>query len=285
MPKLEVILKLGLGALALALIGYGMSSMGPSHLDYQVAKACYYSAALLIIILAGVWLISSKWSMGIRILLALIIYGAIGAGLATLIGITQNREEMQNQEERKKAYTGRLQPEKKILFSGKDHIYRDLEIGDSGALLRNVGLEGTPIFHFIEVNDIVIEVEDGQLKLSTKIRDKKGQIIAEIIKNEWKVNPQNSWDRNYSQNSLEVRDTTGDIVLQVKLVEDRLQFQAKLYDSTGRGFAIGKSFGPEKRGGIIEQTNPNHPNLIIVSIKPMFKYPSELHLGEFVENH
>lgn len=58
--------------------------------------------------------------------------------------------------------------------------------------------------------------------MSLVIRDRSGRLVAEIVNNEWKVNPQNAWDRNYSADALEVRDPTGDIVLQVKALADRI---------------------------------------------------------------
>ncbi len=83
--------------------------------------------------------------------------------------------------------------------------------------------------------------------------------------------------------ALEVKDPTGDIVLQVKLLADRVQFQAKIYDSNGVRWGIGKKSGPEGRGGVIEKTGSAHPSLTL-KIEHIFKYPSDLHLGELVEN-
>jgi hypothetical protein len=156
-----------------------------------------------------------------------------------------------------------------------------LEFGDSGAIFIFAGPQGTPLFKIADDNDITIEIEDGELKVSTKIRDPEGHIVAEIVKSEWKVNPDKSWDRNYAKNALEVKDPSGDVVLQVRLVEDRVQFQAKLYDATGRRIGFGKILGPEGWGGAIEFTGPNKPELDL-KISPLFKYPSALHLGEFV---
>ena len=187
------------------------------------------------------------------------------------------------EETAKKAYAGKLESTKKVILSAAQKIYPQLEFGNSGSILKFTGAQGIPLFKIAGDNNIIIEVENGILKVSTKIRDKKGNIVAEIIQNEWKVNPHNSWDRNYSKDALEVKDPSGDIVLQVKLVADRVQFQAKLYDSTGRGIAFGKMRGPEGWGGAIELTGPNRPKLTI-KIKPIFKYPSQLHLGEFEEN-
>lgn len=182
----------------------------------------------------------------------------------------------------KETYAGLLQSDSKILFSVDKQVYPKLEFGDSGSILLFKGPQGTPLFKIAEDNDITVEVERGQVKVSTMIRDSQGRIVAEIAKNEWKVNPKNSWDRNFSKDALEVKDPTGDIVLQVKLVDDRVQFQAKLYDSTGRGIAFGKVLGPDGWGGGIELTGPNHPKLTL-KIAPIFKYPSELHLGKFLE--
>ncbi len=277
---LETIFNLGIGALVLALIGYGLSSMGPTHLDYQIAKVCYSLALLLVVIIIGVWLISDRWSMGMRILTAFITCSIIGAGWATLIGIVQNREEYQKRIEAKKAYAGTLKAEKKIVLSSKNHIYPKVELGNSGAIIEYAGPKGFPLFSMLEVNNLIIVIEDKQLMLTAKIRDKTGNIIVEIVNNDWKVAPPpNTWDRNYSKNALEVRDPTGDIVLQVKLLEDRVQFQGKLIDAKGNGYFFG-SVGPQS-GGIIQKINFDRPE-ISPKKKPMFKYPSDLYFGEFV---
>ena len=216
---------------------------------------------------------------------------AIGGLGSYIFGQKAQREKEAVQEQKvsegaaQKAHVGRLQKEPKILLSANQQLYPKLELGDSGSILIYTGQQGTPLFKIAEDNNITIIVEDGQIKVSTKIRDQNGQIIAEIIKNEWKVNPNNSWDRNYSKNALEVCDLTGDVILQVKLVEDRVQFQAKLYDASGRRIGFGKITGPKPKGtgGGIEITGPDHTKLTL-KIEPIFKYPSELHLGEFVES-
>jgi hypothetical protein len=179
-----------------------------------------------------------------------------------------------------KAYSGVLVTKDELLFAPGKQIYPQLEFGDSGSILKFTGQQGSPLFKIAEDNDITIEVEGGQIKVSAKIRNKKGHLVAEILKNEWKVNPGKSWDRNYSKDALEVKDTTGDIILQVRLVKERVQFQAILYDATGKGIGFGKMKGPNGWGGAIELTGPNHPKLTL-KIQPIFKYPSELHLGEF----
>lgn len=177
----------------------------------------------------------------------------------------------------KKAYSGRLENQPKILLSTQDHIYPKLEFGDSGAMFSWAGPPGKPLFNF-GGNPLTIELAGDQLLVTIVIRNKEGLIVAEIIQNEWKVNPHNTWDRNYSRNSLEVRDPSGDIVLQVRLVEDRVQFQAKMYASNKTGIAFVKGPG----GGYIERSTPERPFRSIIS--PIFKYPSDIHFGELIDN-
>ena len=155
-------------------------------------------------------------------------------------GVAQAKKEEKSEAQR--AYAGRLKSQ--VLLSPGGNVYPKFEFGDSGAILMFTGPQGSPLFKLAADNDLTILVENGQVKVSTVIRDKGGRVVAEITKNEWKVNPQNSWDRNYSSEALEVKDPSGDIVLQIKVVEDRVQFQAKMYDATGRGVGFGKVLGP-----------------------------------------
>lgn len=130
---------------------------------------------------------------------------------------------------------------------------------------------------------LTVEEEEGQIKVSTLVRDRFGRAVAEISKNDWKTNPHNSFDRNYSRNALEVKDSASDIVLQVRLLKDRVQLQAKFYDATGRGVGFGMGRGSDGRlGGIMEFTGAKRPALTM-SIQPIFKYPSDMNLGKFVD--
>lgn len=203
------------------------------------------------------------------------------AGLFVLAAIIQVLiERRQAKEDAKSRYSGVLVAKSKILLSPKKKVLPELEFGDSGAILAWAGPQGEPIFKIFEDNSLTISIESGQLKVSTLIRSQDGSLIAELVNNEWKVNPHKSFDRNYTTDALEVKDEHGDIVLQVRLVGDRIQFQGKFYDSSGGGVAFGKMRGPDEGiGGAIEITGPNHPRLLL-SIEPIFKYPSDLHLGE-----
>jgi hypothetical protein len=126
-----------------------------------------------------------------------------------------------------------------------------------------------------------IESIDGKLKVSTSITDENGRLIAELIQNEWKVAPPpGTWDRNYTEDSLEVKDASGRVVLQVRALPDRIQLQGMWWVDIGfNGVVRFIIRGNPKDGGQIVLVPRSNKDALPV-IEPMFKYPSERHLGE-----
>jgi hypothetical protein len=203
-------------------------------------------------------------------------------------------------------YAGKLTGGTVTLLSTREKVYPKLKLGDSNTFIVWRGPQAQPLLRVFEDNDLTIWIEGGQLKLSTKIRNKNGQLVAEIIGNEWKLKREKLWDRNYNRNALEVKDEQGDVVLQVLMKEDYVQFAAKMYGSNGEGFAIGgKEFtkediirhnegksiilatkdGPKEvkvgdKTAVFEKSPPGYP--LELFIQPIFKYPSDLHLGELL---
>jgi hypothetical protein len=173
------------------------------------------------------------------------------------------------------AQTGVLRSQRTILAPEQATLPK-LEIGDSGAIFVFGGPQGQPLFKFFDDSHLTVELEDDQLKVSTVIRDQTGKVVAELVKNEWKVNSATAYDRNYSKDAIEVRDASGDVVMQLRFVSDRVQFQGRFFDKTGRGVTICKVKGPDgKMGGAMDFSGQ-------LRITPIFQYPSERHLGEFV---
>ena len=176
----------------------------------------------------------------------------------------------------KDAYSGVIESHPKVLLSTKDKVYPKIEFGDSGQIINWAGPPGKPMITMGDTQ-LVVEREGDQVLVSTTIRDKDGRMVAEITRNEWKVNPNSSWDRNYSRSAMEVRDPTGDVVLQVRLVEDRVQLQAKVHSSDGSTILFVKKPGGV---GFVGRADPNKP--LEAVIVPIFRYPSEAHLGEMI---
>ena len=104
-------------------------------------------------------------------------------------------------------------------------------------------------------------------------------MVSEIIDNEWKVNPQLAWDRNYTTNALEVKNAEGEIVLQVSLRGDRATIQAVFFDDNGEGVALS---AVPSGGALFQKLNSRDGFTLQYPIKPLFAYPSELHLGELL---
>ena len=225
----------------------------------------------LIVALLGVYK-KDTWPLWVTLgISGLLIIGAI---VKIVIEIREGKEAA------KSKYAGTLEPKSTVLFSTRDNTNPRIELGDGGAIFSFAGPQGQPLFKIFNDNSLTIILDRGQVKVSTLIRDKSGSAVAELINNEWKVNINSAFDRNYSKDALEVKDNTGDIVLQVKVLQDRIQFQGKFYDNQGNGVALGKH--DSGQGGIIEKTGARHPNLEL-KIEPIFLYPSENHLGEFAK--
>jgi hypothetical protein len=183
------------------------------------------------------------------------------------------------------AYSGTLTPRQTatLFFSSKgDGKTTTLQIGESGVLLKGTGGEiGAMLYPILQNSQFKVEIINGKAKISTRIMDESGNLIAEIIRNEWKVAPAKAWDRNYSDDALEVKDSRGYVVLQVRMLEDRVQLQGGWWWDMGppngiRRFWILKD--PNKSGAQIQVHPKDDPNPC--NIAPIFEHPGDQHLGE-----
>lgn len=185
---------------------------------------------------------------------------------------------------------------KSTTILSKHHIeFASIEIGDSEIVLPKEQIDYLNSM-FGDVNLRVYKdnksgnINYGPLKLSLSIYNESGIQIAEIDGNEWKVNKNEmiAYDLNYSNIALEVINGKGEVVLQVKLLQDRIQLSFVLYNKFGIPFSMG--CGPSN---VFYITNiPKSPatfdlgkyksDKIHLKILPMFNYPSQYHLGELL---
>jgi hypothetical protein len=179
-------------------------------------------------------------------------------------------------------------PDAKLVFSA-DGPQPRLQIGASNVFFVGSDQYGQLIFPALQRSQFKIESLDGNIKVSTSVTNTEGVVIAEVIQNEWKVAPPpGTWDKNYDDNALEVKDPKGRIVLQVRLLPDRVQMQGAWplgpeWKASGASSVIVRA-DPEGTGAQIVLF-PFDPKADVVwpEIKPLFQYPSELHRGELAQ--
>jgi hypothetical protein len=126
-----------------------------------------------------------------------------------------------------------------------------------------------PLFKIGE-DPIQVWVDEGVLKLTATIRDENGDIIAQIIGNDFIIKPGLIFDRNFDERAIEVINSKGDVILQVQMEPDGIQFAGKFYLKDKSQFAIGYN--------ILEIRPPGDE--LQVKFRPIFKYPSYEHRGE-----
>ncbi|MGH6835258.1 MAG: hypothetical protein ACREC9_06850 [Methylocella sp.] len=217
-----------------------------------------------------------------------VLLGGLGIGIALVIGcaialVFRNPSPIAAAPEVQTppAYTGKIEAEKvDVLLSAKKHeAARIIEIGDSGAQFLFTGAEGAPLFQFAENYNLIIESIDRKVKVSTQIRDQTRKMVAELIRNEWKVAPPpKTWDRNYNRSALEVKDEGGNVVLQVRALPDRIQIQGEWWQDESRGVRFVSN--PNGAGGLIVIFGTGFGPEQAPMIQPIFVYPSEMHMGE-----
>jgi hypothetical protein len=124
--------------------------------------------------------------------------------------------------------------------------------------------------------------EGGDLLLTADVRDKHNDLIVRVKDNAWEINPNNSWDHNYTEDSLEVKDRTGRVVLKTAVFDDRLQIEGEWWNEDEVGWRMLRPYPYDKvkRGPVFVKMSPSFdPDE--PSIREMFLYPSRLHFGEY----
>jgi len=171
-----------------------------------------------------------------------------------------------------------------------------LEIGDSGGGVIFVedmeqppgsdmsAIEGANSFTQLAY-DAGIRLNHGEhgLEITTTIKNKNGDTVVDVDKNHWKVIPPYFYDKNYTQNVLEVKDNRKHVVLWIRILEDRVQIQGEWRDEFGNGVRLlrcqpsgNKEMGctDKSRNSVEEQHYEND------MIEPMFEYPSKDNWGK-----
>jgi hypothetical protein len=120
-----------------------------------------------------------------------------------------------------------------------------------------------------------IRLQDGRLLATTRVRDGSGNLIGEMVDNEWKHQNQPAiFDRNYTQDVLEIRDKTGRVALQVANTGNTIDVAAIFHCKNGWTYMAGPT---RDEGSVIELRPPGES--LHSEIPEICDYPSELHFG------
>jgi len=143
------------------------------------------------------------------------------------------------------------------------------------------------IFPFFQDSGVKIELGNkGEALLTTPIRDRNGNLVAEITRNHWRIYPLYSSDKNYTDDALEVKDSAGHVVLQVKILPKTktIQLQGEWWNTQGSGIRLLRPAVVQPGTGS-ETVYMNRQNQHLEAlIKSMFQYPSKEHWREFAAN-
>jgi hypothetical protein len=185
------------------------------------------------------------------------------------------------------SYSGILVPRssESLLFSPKGGgSIPKLQIGTSGVfLIGEDGEIGKLLFPALAESQFKVEAIDGTMKVSAQITDENGHLMVELVRNEWKVAPPpKTWDRNYTDDALEVRDAEGRVVLQVHALFDRIQIQGMWWIQMPppNGWTRLIIWKDPVLDGAQIVFNPKNGKSPPPSIPPIFEYPSDKHFGE-----
>ena len=123
-----------------------------------------------------------------------------------------------------------------------------------------------------------VRLTNGKLLISTRIRNDKGDLLAEMADNEWSHQSRPAiFDRNYTKNALEIRDSKGDVVLQAVDLGPAIYAAAVLRCRNGVSITIGPHPVAARGGAMVDVTTPGAaPNF---HVSPICEYPSEQKLG------
>jgi hypothetical protein len=115
-----------------------------------------------------------------------IIFTAIG-GLGTfLVG-----KKIDLKKEETSKYTGVIKPKAITVFSMEENIIPKIQLGDKGPIFQGD-------FSWFKRVGLKVRIQDKQIKVSASVSDYNNEVVAVIVDNEWKVNPNKSFGRNLS---------------------------------------------------------------------------------------
>lgn len=114
---------------------------------------------------------------------------------------------------------------------------RMVEIGSSGT--KFVMFDNSQVHEFFDTMKLSLQKHGDQLVVSARIMDRTGKRAIAIIKSgQWQAIEHETTDFNYTDDTLEVKNAADQVVLQLRLLPNRIQIQGEAWDSTGQGIRL-----------------------------------------------
>jgi len=157
-----------------------------------------------------------------------------------------------------------------------------VQIGDSKSVFIMASKEKvSPYFKPFPDAEFLVEGGKTAPLISTTVRDRFGNLVVKIKQNHWTVYPPYCSDKNYTKYALEVEDSSGHVLLQIRLVPGppRVQVQGEWWSDEGRGLRIVMT--QDGNQGLIAPLVPQDQKNDHL-IQEIFKYPSRNHWKELV---
>jgi hypothetical protein len=153
------------------------------------------------------------------------VIGALIGGIISLIAnykVNNIELEKKSIEEMKAATSGSISPKNIVEINRSQPISilagGNKYITNAGSLLS--GKEYKPLGGIGSDFSLYIKLSpQGTLSINCVFRDFNGRIVAEMSENEWKINPNNYFKRNYDAQGIEVIDQEGITKFQVEFID------------------------------------------------------------------
>jgi hypothetical protein len=214
---------------------------------------------------------------------ALLALGGILGGAAYVVGQKDDRRKFDAQQkekeehEHKQALSGKLTPKKERIDNGLVTLRVGNNIFTYDIDRLSKGVPFTPIMA-PDGPTFTLKIDGKKILLTGTFRSIDNKITAEIFDNEWKVNPNNYFDRNYTDNELEIIDTQGITKLQFEFVNaNMIDVSGVLKIGSGLVFA---AKGESIEGRPIHAMTVDEMIALSIKIPNVFVYPSGSHFGE-----
>lgn len=120
---------------------------------------------------------------------------------------------------------------------------------------------------------ISLRSENNKLFVSSEIRDNNGNLVAELRDNEWTLNKNAIFDRNYTDSTLEIRDRNGHVALQVVDFGDIINVEGIFRCKNGWATILSHTDDGGRMSFIPPGKEPE------ITIQQVCEYPSDQHLG------